>query len=127
MKVAKLAAGAGLEDPAGAGWKEVAGETVVLSPVPLDEQPNAYIQEAWQGRAYGETPEAKSVTVPGGGESIIGPFPVRVYGSTCSVSYSDATGVTVAVLVLTPSRLGATKGLPPLILDHHQMNLAVLG
>ncbi len=59
MKVAKLAAGAGLEDPAGAGWKEVAGETVVLSPVPLDEQPNAYIQEAWQGRAYGETPEAK--------------------------------------------------------------------
>ncbi|MFQ5380416.1 MAG: ethylbenzene dehydrogenase-related protein [Dehalococcoidia bacterium] len=59
MKVAKLAAGAGLEDPAGAGWKDVAGETVGLSPVPLEEQPNAYIQETWKDRPYGQTAEAK--------------------------------------------------------------------
>jgi len=59
MKVAKLPAGSGLADPGAPGWKNLAAETVALSPVPLAAQPNAYIQEAWQGRDFGKTPEAR--------------------------------------------------------------------
>ena len=31
---------------------------ISLSPVPLDAQPNAYIQNAWSDRPFGTTPEA---------------------------------------------------------------------
>jgi len=69
MKVAKLSPGSGLSDPAAAGWKDQAAETVALSPVPLAAQPNAYIQEAWKGREYGRTGEA-SVAAASDGEKL---------------------------------------------------------
>lgn len=59
MKVAKLPAGSGLADPGAPGWKNVAAETVALAPVPLAAQPNAYIQEAWKGREFGKTAQAR--------------------------------------------------------------------
>lgn len=69
MKVAKLSAGSGLSDPAAAGWKDQTAETVALSPVPLEAQPNAYIQEAWKGREYGRTAQA-SVAAASDGEKL---------------------------------------------------------
>lgn len=39
-----------------------------------------------------------TVSVPAGGERIIGPFPRNRFGSPTSISYSDVTSVTIAAL-----------------------------
>lgn len=48
---------AALIDPASDAWAAVPADTISLSPVALDAQPNAYIQTAWSNRAFGTTPE----------------------------------------------------------------------
>jgi DMSO reductase family type II enzyme heme b subunit len=46
-----------LIDPACEAWASASADAVSLSPVPLDAQPNAYIQVAWANRPFGTTPE----------------------------------------------------------------------
>ena len=90
MKVAKLSQGSGLADPAGAGWNGLASETVALSPVPLDAQPNAYIQEAWKDRKYGQTARA-SVAAASDGDRLY----VRLEwqdDATANGEFQDAAG-----------------------------------
>ena len=71
MKVANLSSGAGLSDPASSEWQGLGGETVALSPVPLEAQPNAYIQETWSSREYGKTPEVQVAVASGDGRLYI--------------------------------------------------------
>jgi DMSO reductase family type II enzyme heme b subunit len=46
-----------LEDilaPDSPAWDEIIGEVVELTPTPLDRQPSAYVQVAWQDKSHGE-------------------------------------------------------------------------
>jgi DMSO reductase family type II enzyme heme b subunit len=40
--------------PDGSAWNEITGEVIELRPTPLDRQPSAYVQVAWQDRNHGE-------------------------------------------------------------------------
>ncbi len=71
MKVANLSSAAGLSDPGSPDWQGLGSETVALSPVPLEAQSNAYIQESWSGKEYGKTPEVRVVAASGGGRLYI--------------------------------------------------------
>lgn len=42
-----------LRDPASPLWQRARGNTVVLSPTPLDMQPTEYVRVSWRGRPYG--------------------------------------------------------------------------
>jgi len=40
--------------PDGSAWNEITGEVIALTPTPLERQPSAYVQTAWQDRRHGE-------------------------------------------------------------------------
>lgn len=42
-------------DPGDAAWEAVSPVALPLVPVPLDDQPNAYVRAAWRERPYGRT------------------------------------------------------------------------
>jgi len=46
-------------EPAASAWSSVEGESIALTPVPLDAQPTEYIRVKWAGQAYGTVKEAK--------------------------------------------------------------------
>jgi len=43
--------------PDSAAWREMAESVVKLTPTPLDKQPSAYVQTAWQNRGHGQVVE----------------------------------------------------------------------
>ncbi len=58
-----------LLDPASTSWTSLTAESVSLTPVALDAQPNDYIKTAWADRAYGKTTSA-SATAQQAGEKV---------------------------------------------------------
>lgn len=55
-----------LMDPSSAVWSDLTSETVSLSPVPLEAQPNAYIRVSRAAKPYGATGEAVASAVKNG-------------------------------------------------------------
>lgn len=55
-----------LNDPSSAVWRDLTSETVPLSPVPLEAQPNEYIRTSRAERPYGATGEAVASALSNG-------------------------------------------------------------
>ncbi|MDK1024306.1 MAG: hypothetical protein QGD92_08765 [Gammaproteobacteria bacterium] len=55
-----------LMDPSSAVWSDLTSETVSLSPVPLEAQPNEYIRVSRAAKPYGATGEAVASAVKNG-------------------------------------------------------------
>ena len=55
-----------LNDPSSAVWRDLTSETVALSPVPLEAQPNEYIRISRADKPYGATAEAKASALNNG-------------------------------------------------------------
>lgn len=58
-----------LLNPASAAWTDLPGESVSLTPIALDAQPNDYIKTSWADRAYGKTTAALA-TLQQAGETV---------------------------------------------------------
>jgi DMSO reductase family type II enzyme heme b subunit len=58
-------------DPDDPAWELVARLRAVLSPIPLDAQPNAYIRTAWAARPYGRVNEVELACAEHGGELFV--------------------------------------------------------
>jgi DMSO reductase family type II enzyme heme b subunit len=55
-----------LNDPSAAVWRDLTSETVALSPVPLEAQPNEYIRVSRADKPYGATGEARASALQSG-------------------------------------------------------------
>lgn len=56
MQVAKVSTD--LSDPCSAGWSELGGETLSLTPIPIEAQPTEYVRVKWSDLPYGNVSEA---------------------------------------------------------------------
>ena len=57
-----------LLDPTSAVWRDLTSETVALTPVPLEAQPNEYIRSSWADRSYGQTAQASAAAISSGNQ-----------------------------------------------------------
>ncbi len=57
--------------PSAPVWRAVPSETVSLTPVPVDKQPNDYIRAAWRTRPYGRVSEVGVAAAEHGGRLFI--------------------------------------------------------
>ncbi|MDH5738476.1 MAG: hypothetical protein OEZ23_09205 [Gammaproteobacteria bacterium] len=60
-----------LVNPAAAVWKKADSETISLSPVDIDKQPNAYIRSAWEGKTYGNIQSVNASALTAGDQMFV--------------------------------------------------------